>query len=203
MLTQQAGTYTCTWVTTANALRQTGQRFFVSIEQLAQVAGVDLSAIATSGGTTVEQISKLLQGLRNTGVAIEAVNAPSSEVSALVDLLNARSGGALAFAIEYQSGGRTLGHQMFATYGTLSGLSITDTTGQLIRSLKALGNAYPNASLIPGSLFFLRNTAIIGGAQNAARAGGLGHLIVELLPLALKSAEGHRSQEGLTKPNRK
>lgn len=199
MLTQEAGVYTCTWVTTANALRQTGQRFFISLEQLAQVAGVDLSAIAKSG-TTVGQIKQLIEGLKKLGLAIEAVNAPSSEVTALVGLLNARSSGALAFAIEYEAGGRTFGHQLFATYSRFGGLTITDTTGQLLRGVGALCNAYPKASLIPGSLFFLPNTAIIGGAQNAARAGGLAHLVLELLPLAVKSVEGQPSPNNLARP---
>lgn len=190
VLTQQAGTYSCTWITTANALRQTGQRFFVSIAQLAQIAGVDLGAVAKSGGRTIQQIKKLIEGLKKMGVAVEAVEAHSPEVNNLMDLLNARSSGALAFAIEYESGGRMFGHQMLATYSRLGGLTITDTTGRLIRSLGALHDAYPNAHIISESLFFLRNTAIIGGAQNAARAAGLGHLVIELLPLALKSSQG-------------
>jgi hypothetical protein len=189
VLTQQAGTYTCTWITTANALRRTGQRFFASIEQLAGASGVDLAAIAKSGGTTIKQIKDLIDALKKMGVAIDPVKTASLKVDSLVDLLNARPSGALAFGIKYESGGRALGHQLFATYGRIGGLTITDTSGTLYRSVAALSKAYPNATIVSESCFFLRNTAIVSGAENVARAGGLAHLVVELLPVALKGTE--------------
>jgi hypothetical protein len=184
---QAAGTFTCTWITTVNALGRTGQRFFASIEQLAQAAGVDLKLIAAARGTPLSAFKALIDAVRKVGVVVEDVKPSSQQVESIVDLMNARANGALAFAIEYTSGAGKAGHQLFATYSKICGLAITDTTGVVYRSFGALLKAYPNARLYTEYMFFLKNAAIIDGAANAATIGGLGHLVVQLIPVVFKS----------------
>ncbi len=186
VVTQQAETFNCSWITAVNAARRVGQRFFGSLDEFAKAAGVDLAALAETGGTDAAQFAKLVEGMKKIGLAVEEVRPPSDSVEAIADVLKARPSGALGFAIKYESGGRTLGHQLFATYSKTDGLVITDTTATIFRGAKVLSKVYKDAKLLPSHMFFLKNAAILELAQGAATGGGVGHLVVELLPLALK-----------------
>ena len=72
---QAAGTMTCSWITTTNALRRTGQRFFTSLEELAKTAGVSLPAISRYGSGPNE-LTALVGALRRLAVPVRHV-APS------------------------------------------------------------------------------------------------------------------------------
>lgn len=189
VVSQQAGTLTCTWVTTVNALRRTGQRFFGSLDELARAAGVDLAVIARQG-TTAQGLRDLIATLQRMKIPINELTAPASRVvDTIIDLLKARGSGALAFGIEYQSGGRTLFHRLFATYSRLGGVTITDTTGTVYRSFEALRNTYSGAQLSAMPLYFLKNAALISVAETAGATDGISHLVFELLPLALRNEQ--------------
>jgi hypothetical protein len=186
-VTQQAGTYTCTWISTANALRRTGQRFFVSLDELATSAGVDLAAVAKAGGTTAQQCERLVEALRKMGLAVEKVTPTSSNIESIAELLKARGNSALAFAVEYGNEGARAGHQLFATFSRSAGLVIIDTTGKIYRGAQAFSQVYKNARLFQSHMFFIDNAAIIAGAEGAATPGGLAAFVLELLPVPFKN----------------
>jgi hypothetical protein len=161
---------------------------------LAHAAGVDLKVIAAASGTPLREFKSLIDAVRKIGVIVEDVKPSSRQVTSIIDLMNARANGALAFAIEYTSGAGRAGHQLFATYSKICGLAITDTTGTVFRSFAALLKAYPNARLSTEYMFFLKNAAILEGAENVARIGGLGHLVIQLLPVAIKKQQSSSPQ---------
>lgn len=185
-VTQQAGTVTCTWVTTANSLRRTGQRFFVAIEDLAKASGVDLEAVAKAGGTTTKQVKSLIEALKKMNVPVEELSTNASKVEVVQDLLKARGSGVIAFGVEYGEKGSRLGHHLMATRTLLGDLAITDTNGVVFRSVEAFAKVYKDAIIFPGSLFFIKNAALISGAQMADAAGGLSGLVLEYLAVMPK-----------------
>ena len=79
----------------------------MSLDELAGAAVVNLAAIARQG-TTAQRLRGLIKALQKMKIAIYEVTAPTWRVETIVDILKARDAGALAFGIEYQSGGTTL-----------------------------------------------------------------------------------------------
>jgi hypothetical protein len=60
----------------------------------------------------------------------------------------------------------------------------------------ALRAVYTDAKVSSMPLYFLKNTAVISGTENAATAGGLGHRVVDLLPLVFKKEDEPAQMRG-------
>jgi len=186
-VTQAEGTVTCTWISTANALQRTGQRFFVSVKELMKLAGVDADAINAAGGTTVQYFSRLVAALQKASIPVEEIKPASSAVGVIEDILASRPSGVMVFAVEYEVQGVRAAHQLMATLGD-AGLTIIDTNGKIFRTIQGFSKVYENAKLINGMMFYIKNAALITGANIAATAAGFERLVIELLPVKFKAA---------------
>jgi hypothetical protein len=185
-VTQRAGTFTCTWISVANALQRTGQRFFVSIEELAESADVDLEAIAKAGGSTAEQCKRLVGALKKMNVFVEELQLSGKDPEVLHDLLKSRPNGVVVFAVEAGETGKRFDHQLLASLNSNS-VVIFDTDGAVYPSLKAFGSLYKDAKLVPGFTFFIKNSALLSGSEISRTAGGLSGIVLELLPLKMRN----------------
>jgi hypothetical protein len=183
VLKQAAGTQTCTWVTTANALRRTGQRFFASLEDLAKAAGVSLPKI-TAQGSTVAEIRALIDALRKMSVAVKEVTPANSTLQEVVNIARANKNGVFAFSIKYGEQGSSYAHRLYATFSNSAGLTIVDTTQQVYRDVAALAKAYPGAALSSMPQFIIENASLIVAAETAHTAGGLASVVLELVGIS-------------------
>lgn len=68
-----------------------------------------------------------------------------------------------------------------------------DTTGKVYRSFEVFAKVYQQAQISKMPLYFMKNTALINAAGDAASMAGLSHLVLELLPLVLKGESSTRS----------
>jgi hypothetical protein len=190
---------TCSWITAANALRRTGQRFYTSLDDLAKTAGVNLSKI-NSVGSTGQDLKALVQALKKMSVPVEKVTPLSTRLDEVARLAQANRGGVLAFGVNYVQSGQQYGHQLYATFSRLGGLTIVDTTGKVYRSLAGLSQAYPSATLhVPKEAFFvIKNAAIVTGAERAVTVGGLASIVLELVAVSAPAAtSGSRGASGM------
>jgi hypothetical protein len=132
-------------------------------------------------------------------VPVQEVTPLSARLDEVARLAEANRGGVLAFAVSYVQSGRQYGHQLYATFSRLGGLTIVDTTGKVYRSLAALSEAYPSATLhVPKEAFFvIKNAAIVTGAEGAVTAGGLASIVLELVGVSAPAVtRGSRGASG-------
>jgi hypothetical protein len=184
-VTQAAGQNTCAWVTAANALQRTGNRFFVTLEELAKAARVNLPRVIVQGSGTPE-LQGLIRALKQIGVPVRSVVPYSQRLESLISLVkNNGTGGVVGFAIRYGQAGTRYGHQLFATVSN-GAVIIMDTDGTLYRSLAALQKTYPNAELLTeyrDAFYAIENAALVDMASAAQPMGALSQIVLELLPV--------------------
>lgn len=187
VVTQQGGNL-CSWISTVNAVRRSGQRFFISMADLAKSAGVDLRVIDVAG-TSVADFVKMEQGLGKLGIPFIALR-HSPSLGEIGSILKSYPKSVLVFAVKYMTkvDGREVevGHQLIATYSKSAGLLIKDTTGAVYRSIADLVKVYDRAQLFRGCSFVIPNSAAMNSAGELQNAAALASVILELIPVELK-----------------
>jgi len=193
LVVTQTGGNLCSWISTVNAIRRSGQRFFVTLADLAGQAGVDLRAVNAAGGTAIADFMKLQQALGKMGIPSITLRS-SPALGEIGSILRSYPKSVLVFAVKYVSRGNPAGHQLIATFSKSAGLVIKDTTGAVYRSIDALQKAYPLAQMFRDYSFVIPNSAMMNAAGSAQTAGGLASVILELLPLEIKPAKPAESR---------
>jgi nucleoid-associated protein YgaU len=176
---QASSTATCSWVTATNALRATGQRFFITMDQLANEAGVSIKEIAQSG-TGLPGYAAMVSAFQKSGVAYRILQPAGNSLEEAVNLARANGSGAVTFSIIW---GARMGHRLYATFSRTAGLAISDTTGEVYRSLSALRAAYPNAVLNASPIIFIKDALIVTASHAAQRASELALLARQVIPI--------------------
>jgi len=188
LVVAQRGGNLCSWISAVNAVRRSGQRFFVSLADLAKAAGVDLRIIDVTG-TCVADFIKMEQGLGKLGVPFIALR-NTSALGEIAAILKNYPKSVLVFAVRYGTkvNGQEVeaGHQLLATYSKSAGLLIKDTTGAVYRSIEELAKAYTGARLFREYSFVIPNAAAMNVAGDLQNAGALASVILELIPLEVK-----------------
>jgi hypothetical protein len=150
----------CAWVAMTKALRQTGQKTFVSVPDLARAAGINLADYM--GGTPVPTI---VHALRQLGARFGRLTAVRSmgDVQSLVP----RDGSVVLFSAYWARAG----HMMYAFRDTLGRLRIMDRTG-VYSALSEMERFYPGiASANPGEAIRVLN--VFGKIVGVEQAGML------------------------------
>lgn len=188
---QAAGTMTCSWVTAVNAMKMTGQRFFVTLDELAKAAGVSLPAISATG-SGANELRALIAAFKQMGIPVRNVLPASSDIESLVPLVRNNSGSVVGFAINYVSKtGEIVGHQLFAVCKGTS-VMIMDTAGEVYNGVAALKKVYSATTLATryrDAFYAIENAAIIDVATVARQTGGLAQIVLELVHLRVIAPE--------------
>lgn len=176
MVVQVAENLDCAWVSTANALTRTGQKFFLPVEELARVAGVDINWMREIGTNPTVFRTQLLPALDRLRVGYRVLGQGSD----LESLVKANPRGTLVVSIEYQ-GGR---HVLLAE-ARGGGAVFFDTDNKVFNGVRELEAAYPQVH--PGDIapVFIPNAAYI----NVARSPLL-NLFFPVVPF-LQSTQSH------------
>jgi len=178
----------CTLVSTSRALRAAGQRFYVSLKQLAKSAGLNLDDIVGTG-TTVGGTKKLADALRAMGIKVRELTISTNKLDELVTLGRSNPNGVIHFSILKAGGG---GHRLCAQWKN-GVLVIEDTTGKIYNGIKALQKVYPQATLRPSvPTLFIPNSWLIP-ASHIADVGALAQVGLELRRLTY---EEYSEKEG-------
>ncbi len=198
LVVTQRGGYLCSWISTVNGIRRSGQQFFASVADLAAEAGVDLRVInQVLKGTPLSAFRLMEQALGRLGIPYIALRTAKS-VQVIPAILKSNPRSVLVFAVRFvrrvkDAKGLEVelrgAHQMIATFSKSAGLVIQDTTGAVYRSLAALQKAYPEAEMLRDFSFVIPNAAIMNIAGMANTAGGLSSVIIQVLPLWSKFAD--------------
>lgn len=176
---QTSGTATCAWVTATNALRTTGQRFFITMDQLASEAGVSIQQIAQSG-TGIPGYSAMVAAFQKSGVAYRILQPTGNALEEAANMARLNGSGAVTFSIRW---GAQMGHRLYATFSRTAGLVINDTNGKVYRSLSALRAAYPNAVLNSTPVIFIKDSLLVTASHAAQRASELSMLARQVIPM--------------------
>jgi len=182
LVVTQTGGNLCSWIATANAIRRSGQRFFISLADLAAEAGVDLRVINITG-TSVAQLLGLQRSIGRLGIPYVTLRTGTA-LGEIRSVLTSYPKSVLVFAVKFTTGtGREAGHQMIATFSRSAGLVIKNTDGTVYRTLEALLKAFPMAELYSDASFIIPNAAIMNVAGTAQTAGTIANIILEVFPL--------------------
>jgi LysM repeat protein len=176
---------TCAWVAQANALRLTGQRWFITARQLAEKAGVTPQQWLqiVKDGTTVTGLERMTEALAKMGIP-HATGAAKSldDVLAAVKHFN---NGVITFGVRFGDNA----HRLYATWDRTAGLVIRDPNHlfKTYRSLGDLRKAFGNGvALNPTPIIYVHNAVLTQVAQTAAAVGEVAMTLEQLVPIALQ-----------------
>lgn len=187
----QAGN-TCVPVAQTNALRIAGQRFLITVEELAKKAGLNMNQIAQfgRGADTYTRITGALQAMK-IPFRILAQGA-KLKLSDVLSLIKANGGGVITFSIRTATGAQP--HRLFATFSRSAGLVIRDPNSRftVYRSLADLEKVWGAGAIVSGSpIIFIPNALITVAAEAAQTVGalaGLGDIALQVIPVVSVTA---------------
>lgn len=178
----QAGN-TCAPVAQASALRLAGQRFFITVDELAAKAGLNMKAIGQLGRQS-DTYTRMITAIQQMGIAARTLASGASlTVQRALDLVKANPGGVVTFSIRTASG--AMKHRLYATFSRLGGLVIRDPNYlfKTYRSVADLEKVWGAGAVISESpMIFIPNALLTSAAGVAETVGGL----AAYLPLAFQ-----------------
>ena len=181
---QGIGQGSCTWVAATNAARFSGQRYFLTVSELAKRAGVSLSQ---TRGTYLTDFQKMVAALQAMKIPVRelAKSGARMSMSDVFNLVRANPGGVVVFGI---SGPRTT-HALYATWSRVGGFFIRDPARPfaIYRSLAAVEKAFrPGIRPDHYPILYIPNTLmtnLAGLAETVGTFSGLESLVVQLMPV--------------------
>jgi hypothetical protein len=129
----------CTWIGATRAARLTGVKHFARLGDVAKAAG---EQVKDTGGAVV---SELQWPLTNLGAEVKPLGAFSS-MDQVVNAARANPNGVVMFSVEWQMGGKQVGHTLLATRGPMGIIKIIDRSGTVVDSLAELEPLYQDIS---------------------------------------------------------
>lgn len=179
-VTQEAGQSTCALVAQTNAFRLSGQRYLMTLDKLADMAGIDLPKVIASGSGSSEY-TQLVAALRQAGIPTRVLMQGGGTLEDMVAAIRANPGGVVTAGVRFVRDGETVAHRLWATWSRVSGLIIRDPHGQTYRSIADLIARFgPEASLNTTPMIFVENSVLVQGAAAADAAGGLAAMYSEI-----------------------
>jgi hypothetical protein len=179
----QAGN-TCAPVAQTNALRLAGQRFLITLEELASRSGINLQAIAAAGRQS-DTYTRMITAMQQMGIAVRTISQGTRMgVSNVINLIKANSGGVITFSIRTAAGAQP--HRLYATFSRLGGLVIRDSNFlfKTYRSIADLEKVWGAGAIISESpIIFVPNSFITTAASISETLGGWAGLGIQLIPL--------------------
>lgn len=202
LITQGAGEATCTWVSSANAIRRAGQRLFVGLEELARAGGMDLEFLKEIG--TVNN-QRLVQALNKLGIVFKEIPRPAvyieDGIKVVEEMAKANPNGVLVVNLRYGAtvieAGEAVGaqgHSVCAQYIRGVGVVFTDTDKTVYRGVGELAKHYPNVNIGKMPTIFIPNATILRVANSP-----LLNLFLPVVPIT-KAATG--APDGTAEPPR-
>ncbi len=178
---------TCAPVAQTNALRLAGQRFFITVEELARKSGLNLQAIAQAGRQS-DTYTRMMSALQAMNVPFRTLAARAMAVRDALAMVRANPGGVVTFSIRSAPGivGKMGPHRLYATWSRLGGLAIRDPNYSTVvyRSLAELEAVWGNGALVSASpMIFIPNALLTTAAGVVETLGGLGSMALQVLPL--------------------
>ncbi len=179
-VTQGAGQSTCALVAQTNAFRLSGQRYLMTVEKLARMAGINLPKVIASG-SGMEEYTKLAAAFGLAKIPTRVLTQGGGTLEDMVAAIRANPGGVITAGVRYVEKGEAVAHRLWATWSRVGGLIIRDPHGQTYRSIAALIAKFgPEASLNSTPMIFLENSVLVQGAAAADAAGGLAAMFSEI-----------------------
>ncbi|HYJ89739.1 MAG TPA: LysM peptidoglycan-binding domain-containing protein [Pyrinomonadaceae bacterium] len=182
----QAGN-TCVPVAQTNALRLAGQRFLITVEELAKKSGINLPAIAAAGRQS-DTYTKMMAAMQAMKIPFKVLaQGAKLKVADVINLIKGNGGGVITFSIRTASG--AMPHRLFATFGRLGGLIIRDPNSRLTiyRSLAELEKVWGAGAVVSDSpIIFIPNsliTTVANAAQTVGGWAGLGDVAMQVVPV--------------------
>lgn len=191
---------TCVPVAQTNALRLSGQRFLITIEEFAARAGINLPRIAAVG-READTYENMITALRQMGINVRTITEGTRMgVQQVLNLVKANTGGVVTFSI--RTANETLKHRLYATYTQLGGLVIRDPDKlvKIYRSVADIEKVWGTGAIISEApVVFIPNAFITTAASVAETVGGLGSLAVQVVPIVqVMAADGETAVQALT-----
>lgn len=181
---------TCVPVAQLNGLKFTGQRFLITLEELAQKAGLNMQVIAAQG-RQADTYTKIIAALQAMKVPFRILSQGSkSKLADVVALIKGNTGGVVTFSIRTASG--AIPHRLYATYSRLTGLVIRDPGSRttIYRSIAEVEKVWGAGAVISESpVLFIPNALITTAASAAETLGGLAGLALQVIPLVNVKAD--------------
>jgi LysM repeat protein len=175
---------TCAPVAQTNAIRLAGQRFFMTLEELATKAGLNLQNIAAVGSGSAEYTG-MIAAMQRMGIAVRTLASGSTmTLQRAFDLIKANPGGVVTFSILRAGSG--MGHRLYATYSRLGGFVVRDPNSvvRTFRTVADIEKAFGAGTIVRQSpMIFIPNTFLTTAASAAETASGLGELFVQVVPI--------------------
>lgn len=179
-VTQAATESTCAWVAQTNALRFSGQRFLITMEKLAEKAGVDLEGVKELG-RGISDYDKMMDAFREMKIPYQILSQTGKTLEEAVNLVKGAGRGVTTFSVRYASGG---GHRLYALWSRTAGLVIRDPYGQVYRSLDAVRRVFGSDAWLSSSpIIFVPNSLLMTGAQLAEQVGSLAAMVLQVIPI--------------------
>jgi hypothetical protein len=179
----QGNAQTCAVVAQTNALRLSGQRFLITVRELAQRAGLNLQTIAASGRQAGDY-QRMLTAMRQMGVPARELVPAQRTFESLFQSLRRAGKGVATVSGRYGANG-VGGHRLYAYIGRAGNLIIRDPArGRILRSAEAIYQAFGNNTFLSNSeVLFVPNALVV---QASHLAQGLSEIAISAETLALR-----------------
>lgn len=169
----------CVPIAYTNALRLTGQRFLITLEDLISKAGLSMH-FAVKVGTSLKSEMQIITTLRALGIPVKILKEITSKAGRmnfqeLIKLVRSNPGGVVTFGVNGPKGA----HQLYATFTRLGGVVIRDPSFKfkVYRSVADLEKAFTSTGYVTeGLIAFIPNALLTAAASVAETVGGLAGL---------------------------
>jgi len=163
----------CSWVAATRLLRLTGVKPLAELRNVAPWMGFEVSETA---GIWPEELAPALRHLgaeaKTVDLVAEASRTSGSVISteeALAKVVSANPNGAVMFSVNWQMGGRPVGHTLIAVRNFFGGMTIIDRSGRAVKTLAELeeaskfGPGYPSIgqAVIDAEGVVIQNSAVV------------------------------------------
>jgi LysM repeat protein len=188
---QASNANTCAWVAQTNALRLSGQRFLMTMEEFARRAGVNLQSVAASGRGAGDYAA-MMETMQRMGVPartlVQELSGSARTLEALLGALRGAGKGVVTFSVRFGKGGE-YGHRLYATIGRAGNLIIRDPArARILSSAAEIRRVFgasthlssSEAIFVPSSLL-VRASHAAQGLSEMAIAGKL--LLLQMVPV--------------------
>lgn len=189
---QQAGTMSCSIITSINALRRTGQRFFVSTSSLAQATGKSWPKIVQDG-VEVAEYGKIIDELRAMGISATRSIQTASTLQDIEALVRAKPPGVTMWAMYYwdAKSAKWAGHVIYSTMSK-GAVIYQDTNKAFYTSANAVAKAFPYVQVAAGApITYIPNATLIESsilsAPLVAGADAIADIFLPVAPVPANS----------------
>lgn len=177
---------TCGVVSQTNALRLSGQRFLITVEELAKRAGLNMNTVASSG-TGAAEYSKMMSAMKQMGVPAQellpAGGGGTRTFESVIAALRGAGKGVVTFSV--RSPGASMGHRLFAMIGRAGELIIQDPlNSKILSSVADIRQAFGQGAILNSTpVIFVSSSLLVHGSHLAQ---GLSELTITAKTLAVQ-----------------